>query len=57
MDVCDAGAGPSSVVGVVADGKEADAFFQGAGRGDLAVEVVHHGDVHGFAARVDPVET
>ena len=44
VDVRHARAAPAAVVGVVSYGEESDAGFEVALCGDLAVEVVNHGD-------------
>lgn len=47
VDVCNTGAAPASVVGVVRDGEETNALLQRSSLLDLLVEVVDNGDVHG----------
>lgn len=55
MDVCDARAASSSVVGVVSYGEETDAGFEIPLCGDLPVEIVDYGNGEGRGAGFDPV--
>lgn len=55
VDVRHARTAPAAVVGVVSYGEESDAGFEVPVCGDLAVEVVDHGDGQGGGARFHPV--